>query len=231
MRKPLAVAFAALFIVSAPALAAPVRPPAPDVARNAQSSAAALPIELTGKERSRVLTEASAALDAMRRLSARFTQVAPDGTVSAGALYLERPGKVRFQYDAPNPLTIVADGATVAVADRALRTVDRTPLRATPLYFVLKSNVNLEKDARISQVARQGDLVLITARDRKGETEGAITFTLSAKDYGLRSWRVMDGQGQTTAITLSNANVVAQLDPKLFRLDEKEDPTARRRTR
>jgi outer membrane lipoprotein-sorting protein len=210
--------------LSAPALA---KPPAPAPVRAAQSAGAAL--ELAGVERAQVLAAASLALNATRRITARFVQTAPDGAVTNGSLYLERPGKVRFQYDPPTPLLIVADGATVAVADTSLKTVDRTALRATPLYFVLKANVNLEKDAKIGQVTQQGDRVSITARDRRGETDGALTLVLSAKDYRLQSWSITDGAGQTTTVRLTDIKSVNTLDPKLFRLAEAEDPTARRR--
>lgn len=223
-RRPLAIAAIAAFA----AALAPLAVAAP-AARFAQSGDLALPVELSGQERTAALSQASKALNGLARIRARFTQIAPDGAKTEGGVYLERPGKLRFEYDKPSPLTIVADGATVAVADRALKTVDRLPLRSTPLFFVLKANVDLEKDARVTAVARQGQTLLITLRDRKGEADGALTLTFTGAPLRLTAWRVVDGQGQATALSLSSVTTVARHDPALFRIEDSADPTARRR--
>ena len=204
---------------------------APRVVAAAQTVAPALPVatELTGTARTAALTEASRALDSIRALQGRFRQVSPSGAVQTGAFYLQRPGRLRFEYDAPGPLTVISDGASVAIRDRAMRTTDQIPLRATPLYFVLKSTINLEKDARITQVAKQDNELIITAKDRSGQTDGQITLTLDMSSKALKRWRIVDGQGQVTQLTLFDARSAAKLDPKLFQIQDASDPTARRR--
>lgn len=174
---------------------------------------------LTGPERAAALTAASAALNKLVSVQGRFAQIAPDGARSGGAFYLQRPGRLRFQYDAPSPLTIVSDGSTVAVEDRSVRDVSRVPLRSTPLFYVLKRDVSLERDARITRVVRNGDLLMVTARDRTGEADGEITLAFSASDYQLRQWEVTDAQSLTTRITLSELRAAERLDPRLFRLE------------
>ena len=119
---------------------------------------------MTGARRTAALAEASAALNRVVAVQGRFTQVAPDGAQTRGRVFMQRPGKLRFEYDPPTPLTIVADGAVVAVEDRSMRDVQRIPLRSTPLYYVLKRDVNLERDARITRVIQQGDNLLVSAR-------------------------------------------------------------------
>ncbi len=184
--------------------------------------------QLSGAERTQVLGAASAALNRLVAVQGRFSQVAPDGSQSQGDIYLQRPGRMRFAYDAPSPLTIVSDGSTVAVEDRSVRDVSRVPLRATPLYYVLKRDVNLERDARITSVARNGDRVLVTARDRTGEADGEITLVFSGPTYDLKQWSITDGQRQTTRITLSAIRGAGRLDPRLFRVQAAADPTARK---
>jgi len=184
--------------------------------------------QLTGAERTQALAAASTALNRMSAVQGRFAQVAPDGSRSQGDIYLQRPGKMRFQYDAPSPLTIVSDGATVSVEDRSVRDVSRVPLRSTPLYYVLKRDVALERDARITRVTRSGDQLLVTARDRTGEAEGEITLQFAGPGYQLRQWTITDGQRQTTRITLSDVRAAGRLDPRLFRATAKADPTARK---
>jgi outer membrane lipoprotein-sorting protein len=188
-----------------------------------------LPVLLTGTERAQTLAAASASLNRLASVQGRFVQVAPDGRVTQGSVYLQKPGKVRFDYDPPNALLIVADGATVAIEDRRLKDVSRIPLRSTPLYYVLKRDVNLERDARITKVARSGDSILVTARDRTGEAEGEITLTFAASGYDLRHWEIVDAQRQMTRISLANLRAAPRLDPKLFRVQDAKDPTARRK--
>jgi outer membrane lipoprotein-sorting protein len=190
------------------------------VAQSRAPAAARAPIagELSGAQRSAALTQASAALNRIAAVQGRFTQVAPDGSLTQGRIYMQRPGKLRFEYDAPSPLTIVADGSVVAVEDRAMRDIQRVPLRSTPLYYVLKPQVNLEQDARVTRVVQQGDNLFVSARDRSGQADGEITITFGGASRELKQWSITDGQRQTTRITLSQVQSAARLDPKLFRI-------------
>lgn len=182
----------------------------------------ALPGELTGAQRTAALAEASASLNRIGTLQGRFAQAAPDGSLSLGRIYMQRPGKLRFEYDAPSPLTIVADGSVVAVEDRSMKDVQRVPLRSTPLYYVLKRDVNLERDARVTRVVLQGGNLLVSARDRSGEADGEITMTFAGAARDLRQWTITDGRRQTTRITLSEVVSAGALDPKLFRVPNPE---------
>ena len=224
MKKFALAAAAAVLFVSAPLVAMGQTRGAAPVARPA------LPGELTGAQRTAALAEASGALNRIAAVQGRFTQVAPDGSQAQGKVYMQRPGKLRFEYDPPSPLTIVADGAIVAVEDRSMRDVQRIPLRSTPLYYVLKRDVNLERDARITRVVQQGDNLLVSARDRSGEAEGEITITFTGAARDLRQWSITDGQRQTTRITLSQVQGAARLDPRLFRVST-QDAAARPKNR
>lgn len=172
---------------------------------------------LTGAARSQALAQASAALNAIRTLAGRFRQIAPDGRATTGQFYMQRPGRLRFAYDPPATLLIFADGSVVAVQDTALRSVNRAPLRTTPLYFVLKNNIDLERDARVTRVMRRGDDLYVTARDRTGNADGEITLRLSGPRLQLDSWDVVDAMGGRTRLALSELSSPASLDPRLFR--------------
>jgi outer membrane lipoprotein-sorting protein len=172
---------------------------------------------LTGAARTAALTRASTALNEIRRLQGQFSQIAPNGQVSTGQFYMQRPGRLRFAYDPPASLIIVADGSVLAVQDTALRSVNRAPLRTTPLYFVLKDRVNLEADARITTVVQDGEVLFVTARDRTGRAEGAITLALAGPDLELRAWDVVDATGARTRLALANLIRPDSLDSRLFR--------------
>ncbi|MEO1408033.1 MAG: outer-membrane lipoprotein carrier protein LolA, partial [Pseudomonadota bacterium] len=104
------------------------------------------PTLVDGEAQRALLAEVSAALSAVTTAKGRFVQIAPDGSESTGDFYLRRPGRVRFEYDAPVPLLIVADGATVAVEDKDLETQDRVPLGTTPLGLLLDDDLDLNQD-------------------------------------------------------------------------------------
>ena len=76
-------------------------------------------------------------LSSLQTLVGNFVQVGPDGTKTKGQFFIQKPGKVRFEYEAPNPIAIVADGSMVAIRDRNLSTQDLYPLSQTPLRYLL----------------------------------------------------------------------------------------------
>lgn len=160
-------------------------------------------------------------LNSFSRLQARFTQSSPGGGRAAGTLFIQKPGRMRFQYDPPAQLLVVADGSVVAVRDNELQTTERTPLRATPLNLILGENVNLSRQARVLRVSRSGPWTMVTLRDRGGQMDGQITLQFNSG--ALRSWDVIDATGARTRITLSDVTQPASLDRDLFRLPDTVD--------
>jgi outer membrane lipoprotein-sorting protein len=178
------------------------------------------PVVLQGADRAAAIAQANRALNAIDRLQGRFVQSAPGGARSTGTFYLQRPGRLRFDYDPPASLLIVSDGSVVAMRDRELRTTERTPLRSTPLNIILGSQIDLERNARILRVSRAGPWLMVTARDRSGQTDGQITLQFHGPEAELRSWDVIDATGARTRITLSDVTRPASLDRSLFRLED-----------
>ena len=164
---------------------------------------------------------------AVETLQARFRQVNPDGSVSDGDLALSRPGRVRFAYDAPSPLLIVADGSTVAIADSALETVDRVPIRSTPLRWLLAPASELEASGAIVEVGRYDNQLYVTMEDPAGEAEGRVTLAFGdddpaapASEVALLGWYAVDGMGALTQVTLDEVRLGQRADPRLFVLDD-----------
>lgn len=178
------------------------------------------PVVLDGAARAEGLAQANRALNATQRLQGRFVQTSPGGARASGMFYMQRPGRLRFQYDPPASLLIVADGSVVALRDTQLRTTERTPLRSTPLNIILGQTIDLERNARILRVSRAGPWLMITARDRGGQTDGQITLQFFGPQAELRSWDVIDATGARTRITLSDVTQPASFDRNLFRLED-----------
>ena len=174
------------------------------------------------------LARIDAAMNSTVSFSGRFAQYASDGSFSQGSIFLKRPGKVRFEYDAPAQLLMVSDGVTLTQVDKALDTKDRVPLKATPLAFFLGENVKLEDDVEIVALQKTTNAISVTAKDGSGEMDGAITMFFDPSTLALKEWIVHDGFGQQTKILLSNLKYNERLNPRLFVLRDEKRGGSRR---
>ncbi|HEX5212960.1 MAG TPA: outer membrane lipoprotein carrier protein LolA [Pseudolabrys sp.] len=166
-------------------------------------------------------------LSSMQVLSGKFVQVAPDGRRSQGEFYISKPGRVRFEYDDPSPIELIADGQSVVVRDRNLATQDIYPLSQTPLRFLLADHVDLMKDT--SLVAVSADEVFVTVVvEEKNSVVGTsrLMMMFSAKDMQLKQWTVTDPQGYDTTVAVYNLNTTQRPDPGMFKIDYTRYPSA-----
>jgi outer membrane lipoprotein-sorting protein len=175
------------------------------------------------------LARIDASMNATFSFQGDFVQVAANGAVSKGKIWLQRPGKVRFEYDAPNPMLIVSDGVTMVQNDRALETFDRVPLSATPLNYFLKENINLANDTEVIGFQKLPGNWIVTARDGSGQQEGAITLVFDSETLALQTWIIADDFGGATRVQLSNLAYNGQIDPRKFILREDTSRRGRRR--
>lgn len=167
-----------------------------------------------------LVDRAIAYLEGLTEAKARFAQTDGRGRTTTGALYMKRPGKARFAYDAPSGLLVVSDGGVVSVQDKRLKTFDQYPLVATPLSLFLAKSIRLDKGVTITRVARMTDGFSITARDGKKETAGQITLTFTDSPLALSGWTVTDAQNRPTRIQLIGLQRASGLDRSLFVLKD-----------
>jgi outer membrane lipoprotein-sorting protein len=163
-----------------------------------------------------LVDQAAAYLQGLAEVKGRFEQTDARGGISHGDLFLNRPGRARFAYDAPSSLLVVADGRTVWVTDPRLKTINHYPLSWTPLSLFLARQVRFDKAVVVTQVAPQADGYAITAVDPRHRTRGQITLTFAATPLRLTEWSMVDGQGRATQVRLSGLESVSGLDPHLF---------------
>ena len=162
-------------------------------------------------------------LESVDTLQGKFYQQAPSGTFSKGAFFIRRPGLLRFEYDPPTELLIVANGGTVFVRDEALKTTDSYPVGKTPLKFLLRKKIKLD-DADITNVERAVDAVGVTLLSRDEETEGELTLVFSAPEISLLRWVVRDQQNGLTIVDLMDVVEDARISSERFRIPETESP-------
>jgi outer membrane lipoprotein-sorting protein len=166
------------------------------------------------------LNKISAYLNGISSLQASFVQVGPNGELDQGMVYARKPGRLRFEYAPPSPYLIVSDGVTIAVANSKLRTVDRYPLVENPLNIILRENIDLAKDKRITAVDRQTGTLRITAAEKSGPLKGSVTLIFATPATELRQWIITDAQGLQTMIALKNTKTDVALPPELFVLKD-----------
>lgn len=222
---PAAAPVVAPAAVAATPAAAPmaIAPPAPVVATPAVNTASAAPTPIrvaAPATDAEVVARANAFFNGISALSGRFVQRGSDGQRMTGTLYLHRPGRMRFAYDEPATIDVIADGRSVVVRDRRLSTQDMYSISQTPLKFLLADTIRLGQDVAVIGVERAGDEVDVLLQDRSTFTgTSQIRLTFNAAMDRLKEWRIVDGQGFETIVTLSDLNRHASLDRDLFRIN------------
>ena len=166
------------------------------------------------------LTRISNYLNGVGSMQGTFVQVGPDGDLSEGLFYMRRPGRIRFEYQPPNPALIVADGFWVGVYDTLENTLDRFPLSETPLDLLLRDRVNLRSENAIQSIERSAGQLRVKAIDPEAPDQGSITMVFTDNPLDLTQWIVIDGQGLATTVALSEIRRNVKLDPKLFRIED-----------
>ncbi len=162
-------------------------------------------------------------LSSLQTLVGNFVQVGPDGSKSKGQFFIQKPGKVRFEYDPPNPTAIVADGSMVAVRDRNLDTQDLYPLSQTPLRYLLSDRIDLMKDTNVVSVTADDMYVSVTIEEHQLLTgTSRLMLMVGAKDGQLKQWTVTDPQGYDTTVAVYNLDTSKKVDPGMFKIDTAE---------
>jgi outer membrane lipoprotein-sorting protein len=171
------------------------------------------------KQRAQV-DKVSAYLSSVQQLTGKFVQVGPDGGRVRGEFFIQKPGKIRFEYDPPSPIEIVADGQSVIVRDRKLATQDLYPLSQTPLRFLLSERIDLLKETNVVGVRADDTFVSITIEEKQALIgTSRLMMMVGAKDFQLKQWTVTDPQGYDTTIAVSNLDTSKRPDPDMFRID------------
>lgn len=201
----------------APVSVAPAPPDRPDAATDIEQGGASP--AFAGLSDEKVAQTVLDYLNSLTTLSGTFVQTAPSGAVATGKFYLRRPGQVRFDYDAPSPITIVATQGMVYVQNSDLETTDSYPLKKTPLRFLLAGEMKLA-DATLRSVARGADRIAVTFAAADSEIEGEITLILSAPALSIEAWTVKDAQEGVTVVALQDVRSGDALENRLFRAPE-----------
>lgn len=166
----------------------------------------------------------SSYLNGIQTATTAFTQVNDDGSLSTGTLYIKRPGRMRFEYNPPVDLLVMAGGGQVGIFDGKsnLKKAERYPLSRTPLNLILERNVNLAARNMVVGHDYDGTATVVTAQDPKHPEYGTIQLKFTAKPIELRQWIIRDGQGATTTVILGQLAKGSDLPSTLFNISYEE---------
>jgi outer membrane lipoprotein-sorting protein len=166
-----------------------------------------------------MIERVSAYLSNMRTLVGDFVQVGPDGRRTEGQFYVQKPGKVRFEYSPPSRVDVIADGQSVVVRDRKRATQDLYPLSQTPLRFLVADRVDLARDTNLVSVGTDDQFVTVVIEEQQLVGTNRLMLKFGAKDFKLRQWTVTDPQGYDTTVAVYNLDAGKKLDPALFQIN------------
>lgn len=182
------------------------------------STAPAANSEFTGTpEQMAIIKRINGYFNAAKNLEGSFLQTDGDDKRRKGKFYIERPGKVRFDYALPSKQKIISDGKYLAIEDHDLNNTDRYPIESTPFRILLSPEVDLTRDARILAIDMGTNIVVVTLEDSTTERGNQIRLFFDWPEVQLREWIVSDAQGGNTKVELANVEINKPADPKLFR--------------
>ena len=192
------------------------------------ASLSALPVSaqsnLSAEDRA-TLAQAQGYLQALTSAQGQFVETGAGGQRRTGRFYLQRPGKMRFEYTDPAGLLVVSDGYNVKRYDPRLNVFRQVPLGATPLSTFLARNVRFDQGVRVDRVTRmQSGAFAITARDASRPNEGSVILAFAGNPMRLQEWTITDAQGSRTRTQLTSLSPASGLAASLFQL---RDPTRR----
>jgi outer membrane lipoprotein-sorting protein len=154
----------------------------------------------------------------IRTMTGDFIQFGPRGEQTGGTFYIQRPGKVRFNYEKPSSYRVIADGKSVVIENPKLKTSDLYLLSKTPLKLLLDDRIDLS-GSKVKSVEEEGDAITIVMTDKSVFGNARITMMFSTKDYSLIQWTITDAQGKDTTVMIDNVRHGVKIDPALFKID------------
>jgi len=161
------------------------------------------------------LQRIAAYLSSVRTMYARFHQVSAGGGTATGQLWMARPGRMRFEYDPPSPILLLADMFYVYYVDKELVEMSKVGLKSTPAWLLLRDPITFS-DLVVTRFDRGANALRVTVVEKAEPDSGSLTMVFSDQPLAFRQWTIVDQQRKATTVSLSNAQFGIALDPKLF---------------
>ena len=161
------------------------------------------------------LRRITAYLNGIHTMTARFRQSSTSGGTATGSLWMARPGRMRFEYDPPSPILLIADRFYVYYVDKQLAEMSKVGLKSTPAWFLLRDPITFD-DLVINRFERGANALAITVTQPTEQDNGSLTMVFNSQPPALRQWTIVDHQRKTTTVAIFDAQFGVALDPELF---------------
>lgn len=163
-------------------------------------------------------------LNGLTTVETDFTQVNADGSISTGKLYIRRPGRVRFEYAAPDDSLVLASAGSVAIFDgKSNQPPEQYPLTRTPLNLILAETVDLGRSGMVVAHSADGTSTRVKAQDPQHPEYGTIDMVFTADPVELRQWVITDDSGQETTVILGEMQKGGSFGASLFSIQSEID--------
>jgi outer membrane lipoprotein-sorting protein len=179
--------------------------------------AALLPVNAQAQNANAEAQKIADHFSSVRTMTGEFVQFGPKGDQQGGTFYIERPGKIRFNYD-KTPIRVISDGDSVVINNRKLDTWDIYPLSKTPLNLLLADKVSLG-GGRLKQVKQEPDMTTMVLGDKSIFGDSKITMMFDPKTYELKQWTITDAQNQDTTVMIFNVREGVRFTDDMFKID------------
>jgi outer membrane lipoprotein-sorting protein len=164
-------------------------------------------------------------LNSIHTMKSHFAQVAQDGGVAEGTIYLQRPGKMRVEYDPPVQDIIVATGKMLIHYDGELDQPSYLPQTSSPAAFLLRDQIKLAGDVSVTKVAHNGNQLLVDVIETGSAEKGGLHLVFTDNPLQLRQWTVLDAAGKRTEVTLIDPKFNIPIDPVKFLFETPSKPS------
>lgn len=156
-------------------------------------------------------------LNGIKTMEARFLQISSDGSYSEGMIHLSRPGRMRIEYDPPNPIMVIADGSSLIYVDKEMEQATAIFLSLTPADLLLRKNLSFtSEEILITGFKRSPGIIRVSLVKAESPLDGQLTLVFSDMPLELRKWAVNDAQGVKTTVSLLGSRFGIKVDKTLF---------------
>jgi outer membrane lipoprotein-sorting protein len=162
------------------------------------------------------ITRLEAYLNQIDTVKSRFVQISTRGNFAEGDLFLSRPGRIRFEYDPPHPVLLVADGHSFLYYDKEMKNATFIPMEDSPLWFLIQDRVSLTDEIDIVSIVEKDATIALTLRGESMEDVGEVTLVFSDEPIALRKWVMTDAEGTTVQVALIEPEFSVPIDKEVF---------------
>ncbi len=155
-------------------------------------------------------------LNSITTMQASFIQNNGQGGVATGKFWLHRPGRLRFEYDPPVPILVVARGSFLVHYDKTLRETNYLDQDQTPAWFLLADEVTWDDDFSVTKVERKGPIIEVSATRRNAPEQGAVTLVFDYEPIRLLGWWLIDSSGKRIQVRLEDQQLGVTIDEEVF---------------